>query len=171
MINLLGFLSGKLDTKEQIEKRMLLLSMSRKLFTHSVPLSVAEGAYEKLIKETRHLIISSKVDKKKEMAYQLLIDLIQDYNVKVLSTKIYWEKQDEKENYKKFWDKYNSIDKTTEDGRKQKEILFLQEELKGLENNLQNKHIIRFYKDKLLEYKAIRRLKNSYSKGKKYIKV
>ena len=160
MINLLGFLSGKLDTKEQIEKRMLLLSMSRKLFTHSVPLSVAEGAYEKLIKETRHLIISSKVDKKKEMAYQLLIDLIQDYNVKVLSTKIYWEKQDEKENYKKFWDKYNSIDKTTEDGRKQKEILFLQEELKGLENNLQNKHIIRFYKDKLLEYKAIRRLKN-----------
>ncbi len=171
MINLPGFLSGKLDTREQIEKKMYLLAMSRKLFTHSVPLAVAEGCYEKLIRENRHLIISAKVEKKKEMAYNTIINLIEDYNTRVLSTKIYWEKPEEKEEYKKLWDKYNKIDKTTKEGKIQKEILFIKEELKNLDDNLQNKHIIKFYKDKLFEYKAIRRIKNSYSKGKKYIKV
>ena len=166
-----GFLSGKLDAREQIEKRMYLLAMSRKLFTHSVPLAVAEGCYEKLIRETRHLIISSKVEKKKEVTYETLINLIEDYNVRVLSTKIYWEKPEEKELYKVFWDKYNSIDKSSNEGKKQKEILFIKAELRHLDNNVQNKHIIKFYKDKLFEYNAIRRLKNSYSKGKKYIKV
>jgi len=53
------FLAGKLDTRDQIEKKMYLLAISRKLFTHSIPLIVAEQCYEKLLTDTRNLIINS----------------------------------------------------------------------------------------------------------------
>ena len=164
------FLVGKLDTRDQIEKKMHLLAISRKLFTHSLPLVVAEQCYDKLIKEARHLIISSKIDKKKEKAYETLINLIEEYNIRLLSTKIYWEVPAEREAYKKFWDEYKAIDKTTKEGQVQKEILFIKDELKKIENNIQNKHIIKFYKDKLTEYGVLRKIKNSYSKGKDYTK-
>ena len=164
------FLVGKLDAKDQIEKRMYLLAISRKLFTHSLPLVVAEQCYEKLIKETRHTLISSKNDKKKEKTYELLITLIEEYNTRLLATKIYWEVPAEKEAYKKFWDAYTAIDKETKEGQVKKEVLFIKSELRKIEDNIQNKHIIRFYKDKLTEYGAIRKLKNSYSVGKKYVK-
>ena len=34
---------------------------------------------------------------KREKAYSMLINLIEDYNVKLLSTKVYWESQKEKD--------------------------------------------------------------------------
>ena len=164
------FLVGKLDGRDQIEKKMYLLAISRKLFTHSLPLVVAEQCYDKLIKEARHQIISSKTDKKKEKAYETLITLIEDYNTRLLSTKIYWEIPAEKDSFKEFWDKYKAIDKKTKKGQVQKEILFIKSELRKIEDNLTNKHIIRFYKDKLLEYKAIRKIANKYQKGEHYTK-
>ena len=39
------FTVGKLDQNDTIEKNMILLSLSRKLFTHSLPLIVAEQCY------------------------------------------------------------------------------------------------------------------------------
>lgn len=164
------YLVGKLDGRDQVEKKMYLLAISRKLFTHSLPLAVAEQCYDKLIRETRHLIVSNKTEKKKQRAYEMLINLIEDYNVRLLSTKIYWEVPADKDAFKIFWDKYKKIDKTTKEGQAQKEILFIKDELKKIENNVQNKHIIRFYKDKLLEFGAIRKIKNSYCKGKNYTK-
>ena len=164
------FLAGKLDARDQIEKKMYLLAISRKLFTHSLPLVVAEQCYDRLIKEARHVIISSKTDKKQEQAYELLITLIEDYNIRLLSTKIYWEVPAERDEYKKFWEEYKAIDKNTIEGQNKKEILFIRDELKKLESNLQNKHIIRFYKDKLIEYGVMKKLKNSYSRGKNYTK-
>ena len=164
------FLAGKLDARDQIEKKMYLLALSRRLFTHSLPLVVAEQCYDKLIKEARYVIISSKTDKKQEQAYELLIKLIEDYNIRLLSTKIYWEVPEEREEYKKFWEEYKAIDKNTIEGQTRKEILFIRDELKKIENNIQNKHIIRFYKDKLIEYGVMKKLKNSYSKGRNYIK-
>ena len=44
---------GKLDTKDNIEKNTILLGISRRLFTHSLPLVVAEQCYEKLLKDAR----------------------------------------------------------------------------------------------------------------------
>ena len=38
--------------------------------------------------------------------YQLLIDLIESYNLNVLSKKIYWETDMEKEEYGLFYDRY-----------------------------------------------------------------
>ena len=39
---------------------MILLSLSRKLFTHSLPLIVAEQCYEKLLNDVRSLIVDTK---------------------------------------------------------------------------------------------------------------
>ena len=112
--------------------------------------------------EARDLIVQTKIDAKREKAYKLLINLIEEYNIKLLSTKIYWEVQKDREEYKSFWEEYKKIDKDTEEGQVQKEILFIRNELKKLEDNNKNRDIIKFYKKKLVEYGAVRELKNSY---------
>lgn len=165
---------GKLDQNEGIEKRMVLLAISRKLFTHSLPLIVAEQCYIKLLKDVRSLIVDTRVIKKQEKAYTLLIRLIEDYNVKLLSTKIYWDKPANRDEYKKFWKKYQQIEEIRETDNKeyakQKEILFIRGDLKQVYKN-ENKYfkIIKFYKNKLVSLNAMKELKNSCKTEGKYI--
>lgn len=166
---------GKLDQNEGIEKRMVLLALSRKLFTHSLPLVVAEQCYIKLLKDVRSLIVDTRVIKKQEKAYSLLIRLIDDYNIKLLSTKIYWDKPAQRDKYKEFWNKYKKIEeiKNTDyvSYMKQKEILFVQSDLKEVSTNeLRYEKIIKFYKNKLVELGAMRELKNSYISENNYTK-
>ena len=153
---------GKLDQNEGIEKRMTLIAISRKLFTHSLPLIVAEQCYVKLLKDVRSLIVDTRVIKKQEKAYSLLIKLIEEYNVKLLSTKIYWERPEQREKYKKFWNQYEQIEKiqNKEEKEKQKEILFISADLKEVCTN-ENKYykIIKFYKNKLVELGAMKTIK------------
>ena len=165
---------GKLDQNEGIEKRMVLVSISRKLFTHSLPLIVAEQCYVKLLKDTRSLIVDTKIIKKQEKAYSLLIKLIEEYNVKLLSTKIYWDKPEKKDVYKEFWKKFQELqeikEKDAEEYERQKEILFVKADLKQVMQN-ENKYykIINFYKQKLVEFGVMKELKNSYKSEGTYI--
>ncbi len=163
-----GFTIGKLDQKELIEKKAVLLGISRQLFTHSLPLIVAEQCYIKLLKETRDLIVDTRIEQKKKSAYKLLIDLIEDYNMRLLSTKIYWDKPAERDYYKKFWNEYKSLqplkEEDEEDYEEQKEILFIRNDLKKLceaKNILRYEKIIKFYKEKLVSMGAMRNIKNS----------
>ncbi len=73
---------GKLDTKDNIEKNMILLGISRKLFTHSIPLIVAEQCYEKLLKDARMLVQDTKMAAKKRKSICNVNQLIEDYNVR-----------------------------------------------------------------------------------------
>lgn len=160
------YIVGKLENSEIIEKRMILLGLSRQLFTHSLPLIAAEQCYNKLLTDTRNLIISEQEENKKEDAYNMLIKLLEDYNVKLLSTKVYWEKLDEREEYKKFWNKYSKA-KTS----KEKEILSIKRELKS--ENIKNGELIKYYKDKLTEYGVMKRIKNIATTGNvsHYVKI
>ena len=167
---------GKLDSKDNIEKNMLLLGLSRKLFTHSLPLIVAEQCYEKLLKDARTLVQDTKITTKRERAYSMLINLMEDYNVKLLSTKVYWESQKQKEDYKKFWDKYKEISKLKEtdfiEYVKQKEILFIKEDMKKLYSSKTDyTKIIKYYKRKLVDYNAMRQIKNSFTSCGIYTKT
>ena len=171
------FIVGKLDRRDEIEKNMLLLGISRYLFTHSLPLIVAEQCYIKLLKDSRSLIVDTKIAKKREKAYELLINLIEEYNVKLLSTKIYWDRPGEREIYKNFWNEFNSINnlKKTDykEYMKQKEILFVRNDLKQVYRN-ENKYykIIQFYKRRLCDLGAMRRMSNSCTTLEgKYVKV
>lgn len=156
---------GKLDQAEVIEKNMILLGISRKLFTHSLPLVVAEQCYVKLLKDIRSLIVDTKIAKKREKAYNLLINLIDEYNLKVLSTKVYWDKPESRNEYKQFWNRYKevaSLEKSNKDEYlKQKEILFITNDLKQVSKN-ENKYckIIQFYKNKLVDLGVMRKMPN-----------
>ncbi len=154
---------GKLDQAERIEKRMILIALSRKLFTHSLPLVVAEQCYIKLLKDVRTLIVDTKIAKKRERAYALLIKLIEEYNLKLLSTKVYWDKPEKRDEYKAFWNKYKEIQNiaNNEEKQKEKEILFIKSDLKEVYSNEMRYHkIIEFYKNKLVSLGVMRKIKN-----------
>ena len=161
------FTVGKLDQNDVIEKNMILLGISRKLFTHSLPLVIAEQCYEKLLVDDRTLIMDTKISRKQEKAYGLLINIIDDYNLRLLSTKIYWDKPSDREEYKKFYAEYKKVNELKEKNymeySKNKEILFLRRELKEVYKNI-NRYfrIIKFYKRKLVALGAMRELKNSF---------
>lgn len=167
---------GKLDTRDNIEKNMVLLGISRKLFTHSLPLIVAEQCYEKLLKDARILVQDTKMAGKRERAYSMLINLIEDYNIKLLSTKVYWDSPKARDEYKEFWNCYKEITKLKEidfiEYIKQKEILFIKNDMKKLQQGKTDySKILKYYKRKLVDYGAMKQIRNSYQSEGKYIKV
>lgn len=167
---------GKLDVKDNIEKNMILLGISRKLFTHSLPLIVAEQCYEKLLKDARVLVQDTKIAAKREKAYSMLINLIEDYNVKLLSTKVYWESPKERDKYKEFWKKYQEIVKLKEtdfiEYVRQKEILFVKNDIKNLNNGkIDYSKLMKYYKRKLVDYGVMKQIKNSYRSEGKYTRI
>ncbi len=157
------FSVGKLDEKDFLEKNMILLGLSRVLFTHSLPLVAAEQCYKKLLKDTRNLIVSTKAPEKRDTTYRMLLELIEDYNVKLLSTKVYWDKPQEREDYKKFWDAYSKTGSSEE-----KEILSLRRELYETADEYEKYAEVRqFYKDKLVELGVMKKIKKSTCKTMK----
>ena len=168
---------GKLDTKDNIEKNVVLLSISRKLFTHSLPLIVAIQCYEKLLKDARSLVQDTKIATKRERAYSMLINLFEDYHVKLLSTKVYWENTKEREEFKALWSQYKEICKLKETNFieyvRQKEILFIKNDMKKIKEDKTKtdySKLIKYYKRKLIDYGAMRELKNAYISKGKYVK-
>ena len=166
------FTVGKLDVKDTIEKRMILLGISRQLFTHSLPLVVAEQCYVKILKDLRQIIVTTTIASKKEAAYKLLIELIEDYNIRLLSTKIYWDKPSDREEYKLFWNEYKKLQKSKEEDlekyEKQKEVLFIKADLKKLQAARRDySKIVDFYKAKLVELGAMREIKNKCKTSEK----
>ena len=156
---------GKLDQAEVIEKNMILLGISRKLFTHSLPLVVAEQCYIKLLKDARALLVDTRIVKKKEKAYEILLKLIDEFNLKVLSTKVYWDRPESRKEYKEFWRDYlriadlKKIDE--KEFEKQREILFITNDLKQISKN-ENKYckVIAIYKEKLVELGVMKKMPN-----------
>ena len=158
-----AFEVGKLDQKDIIEKNMLLLGLSRKLFTHSLPLTVAEQCYMKLLKDARCLVQDTKLSVRREKAYNMLINLIKDYNIKLLSTKVYWESNDKREEFKTFWSKFQKILKYKDidfiEYIKQKEVLFIKDEIKKIkEEKFDYSKLMKYYKRKLVDYGAMKQI-------------
>ncbi len=156
---------GELDSKDYVEKNMLLLGISRQIFTHSLPLVAAEQCYDKLLRDIRKIIVMTQDEKAKLEAYNLLLDLLENYNIKLLSGKVYWEKTEERESYKKFYEEYEKAETARE-----KEILFLRREITTLEENDENKNIIKFYKNRLVSYGVMRKIKDNCKTSTKYIR-
>ena len=162
---------GKLDQVDMLDKRLILLSISRKLFVHSLPLIIAEKCYIKLLKDIRSLIVDTKIARKRENAYQLLLRAIEQYNEKLLAVKIYWNNNDEKTEYNKFANKYKELEKIKEEKGVheydiKKQILFIREDVKALSKyNDKYYRIIKFYKGRLVKLGDMRQIK-SFKTGK-----
>ena len=171
-----NFSVGKLDQKDQIEKNMFLLELSRKLFTHSLPLAVAEQCYMKLLRDARALVQDTKIAAKREKVYNTLINLIEEYNNKLLSTKVYWDDIKDREKFKEFWQKYKNVEKLKETDYieyiKQKEILFIKSDLTKIKNEKYDyTGLIKYYKRKLVDYGAMKEIQGNKSEGKYSSKI
>ena len=171
-----NFSVGKLDQKDQIEKNMFLLELSRKLFTHSLPLAVAEQCYMKLLRDARALVQDTKIAAKREKAYNTLINLIEEYNTKLLSTKVYWDDMKDREQFKEFWQKYKNAEKLKKTDYieyiKQKEILFIKSDLTKIRDSKYDyTGLIKYYKRKLVDYGAMKEIQGSKSEGKYSSKI
>ena len=167
------FSVGKLDTRDNIEKNMILLGISRNLFTHSLPLVVAEQCYMKLLKDARCLVQDTKIAAKREKAYTMVLNLIEDYNIRLLSTKVYWDNSKEREEFKKFYEQYKQIEKLKEVDFikyvKEKEILFIKTDLKKIRNDKTDySRLIRYYKRKLVDYGVMKEIRKAKTKNVKY---
>ncbi len=158
---------GKLDQVDILDKRMILLGISRKLFVHSLPLIVAEKCYIKLLKDTRNLIVDTKISRKRENAYQLLLRMMEQYSQKLLQVKIYWNNNEDKAKYNIFASKCNELESKKEeiglheyDVRKQ--ILYIREDMSYL-NKFEDKYyrIMKFYKNRLVNLGDMKGLKDS----------
>ena len=113
---------------------------------------------------------------KRERAYSMLINLIEDYNIKLLSTKVYWDTQKQKDEYKVFWNQYKEITKLKETNFieyvKQKEILFIKDDMKKLkEGKTDYSKILTYYKRKLVDYGVMRPIRNSFCSKGRYVKI
>ena len=166
-----AFEVGKLDQRDNIEKNMLLLGISRKIFTHSLPLTVAEQCYMKLLKDARCLVQDTKIAAKREKAYNMLINLIEDYNIKLLSTKVYWDSSQQREAFKAFWNKYQEICKLKDvdfiEYVKQKETLFIKDDMIKIKNEkFDYSKLIKYYKRKLVDYGTMKEIQGFRSIGK-----
>ena len=154
---------GKLNEQEKILKKMILLEISRNLFTHSLPMGSAESCYNYLLEKIRNFIVNENDKTKKKKLYEILIRIEDSYNEYLLSGKVYWDNQQEKEQYKKFVDKYKNITSMQDETEKskQKTIIFVKEDLKRVyKNKKQNKKIIDEYKNYLTELGAMKVYKN-----------
>lgn len=157
---------GKLDERDKIMQKVVLIGVSRKIFIHSLPLVATEKCYIKILKQARELIINSKNETKRQRAYETLFDVIEDYNIKILSTKVYWDNPNERQEYKKFWEKYEKVKNNEE----KKQILFLKEDMKKLNiNRKKYQAIIDLYKQKLIKMGAIRSIGTEVKTYKKMI--
>lgn len=119
---------GKLDTRDKIIQKLVLINISRKIFVHSFPLAMVERCYIRILKDVRIAILEAKLVNKREQLYSTLFEVIEDYNEKVLATKIYWDNPKEREKYKEFYKKYEQV----KNNQKEKEILFLKADIDRL---------------------------------------
>ena len=157
---------GKLDERDKIMQKVELLGVSRKIFIHSLPLAATERCYNQILKQVRTLIVNSKNETKREQAYETLFDVMEDYNVKILSTKVYWDRPEERQAYKKFWDKYEKA----KDDTNKKQILLLKQDLKELKKlRRENIAIIDLHKQKLTKMGVIKTIGTSAKTYKRMI--
>lgn len=152
-------LTGKPDSIDLIERKMIIIAISRNLFTHSLPLIVAEQCYEQLLNEACSEFVHTRNARKAKKAYKMILNIIQEYQVNLLSTKIYWDKPKERENYKKFLSEYKRIKQDDI----QREVLFIRRDLiRVLKEPKRFKLVIKAYREKLVELGAMKNMKDSY---------
>lgn len=111
--------------------------------------------------------MNTYLDADKFEVYQLLLDLIESYNINVLSKKIYWDTDMEKENYKKFWDKYTEFKKLERidyaEYIRLREVHFIMDDMKKIKDDKKYDEVRNYYRERMKQQKGFRRLKNRFS--------
>ena len=150
---------GKLDEKDGIRKKIAMLGISRVLFTHSLPLVAAEECYKKLIQDAREFLMTDSNQAKRNKTFEMLAELMEECHEKLLSTKVYWDRPEEREEYRLFWNQYQLLGEDADLGSKQS--LLFKYDLCELNKESHNQaDIIKLYKTKLVELGAMKEMPN-----------
>ena len=127
----------------------------------------------KLLKDARCLVQDTKIATKREKAYTMLLNLIEDYNIQLLSTKVYWDNSKDREEFKKFYNKYKEIKNLKEtdfiEYVKQKEILFIKNDISKIQKEKTDySRLSKYYKRKLVDYGVMKEIKGFTTINQKY---
>ena len=98
------------------------------------------------------------------------MNLIEEYNIKLLSTKVYWDSSNQREEFKKFWNKFQEACKLKDvdfiEYVKQKEILFIKDDMNKIKNEkFDYSKLIKYYKRKLVDYGVMKQIQSFKSEG------
>lgn len=152
----------------ELKRSMLLLEISKFIFAYSLPMVALDQCYQELITNARVALMNTYLDADKFEVYQLLLDLFESYNINVLSKKIYWETEMEKEEYKKFWAKYNEFKKLERidyaEYIRLREIHFVMDDIKKIKENKKYDEVRSYYRERMQQQKGFRRLSKNMSK-------
>lgn len=150
-----------------LRKKLTLLGLGKTLFVYSFPTVAAEQCYTNIISLARTYLANYFMDADKYEAYQVLLDAIEEYNDNVLVRKTYWGSPTEEEEYKKFKEKWTELKKLArinyDDFKKQREILFVKNDLKYMKKAKHKLDEVReYYRERMLQLHALRTFSNKY---------
>ena len=165
---------GKIDTFARkdfndIKRALHLLELTRRLFTYSLPTLAAEECYLSILDKARTIIANTYISADKFETYQLLLDTIESYNFNVLSQKVVWDNEDEKEKYQIFWEQfleYKKLERIDFDEYKRlREVLFITREIKQIKKMQKDyTSLLLYYRERMRQQKGLRCFKNSQKK-------
>ena len=152
-----------------LRKNLCLLGIGRKLFVYSFPTIAADQCYTSLITNARVCLGNSFVEADKFESYNLLLDTIEEYIDNILCKKNYWDNPIDEDEFKKTEEKWGMLKKLAridyDDYKKQREILFVKNDLKEMKKKKINIQEVKdYYRDRMLQLKALRQLSNHYGK-------
>jgi len=151
-------------TYNELKKNMLLLELSKYMFAYSLPMVALDQCYQELIHDSKIAIMNTYIDADKFETYQLLIDLFESYHKNVLSKKIYWDSDAQKEEFIRFSNQYHEFKKLERidysEYMRLREIHFIMNDLKAIKNDKQYDELRSYYRERMKQQKGFRRLKN-----------
>lgn len=150
-----------------LRRKLVLLGFGKTLFVYSLPTIAAEQCYLEIIRAARTYLANYFIEADKYEAYQVLLDAIEEYNDNILIKKSYWKTPNEEEQYKKFNEKWSELKKLAridyDDFKKQREILFVKNDLKYMKKEkIKLDEVRNYYRDRMLQLDALRKLANKY---------
>lgn len=150
-----------------IKRELHLLELAKKIFVYSLPTVAAEECYMAILEKARIIIENTYISADKFETYTLLLDTIESYNFNVLSQKVVWDNDDEKEKYQEFWNQfleYKKLERIDFDEYKRlREVLFITREIKELKKSKKDyKGLFSYYRERMRQQKGLRGFKNSY---------
>ncbi len=144
-----------------VKKEIYLLELGMNVFEYCLPTLAAEECYLNILAKARVLIQNTYIVADKFEIYCLLLDTIESYNYNVLSKKIVWDNELEKEEYINFWNTFNEYKKLERidynEYKRLREIHFVKQEVKKLkEKGAEYKDLRGYYRERM---KQLRRTK------------
>lgn len=104
--------------------------------------------------------MNTYLDADKFEVYQLLIDLIESYNLNVLSKKIYWETDMEKEEYMRFFKKYQEFKKLERidyaEYIRLREVHFIMDDLQKIKQDKKYEEVRKYYRERMKQQKGFK---------------